>query len=126
MSDTHASQFLLPINFSTTKKVEEVVEEVGVGVEMEMEEVVEDEDDMKEVEEDEDNVKEIMEGDDDDDEVEVGDIYYVISHVVGQRKNHGVLEYQVFWEGYEEPEWHSASLITQDAPQVVQRYLAGR
>ncbi|KAF7981690.1 hypothetical protein HWV62_32252 [Athelia sp. TMB] len=44
-----------------------------------------------------------------------------VSHIANQRRNpeSGVMEYEVYWRGYDEPSWEPASVIEEDAMESV-------
>lgn len=44
---------------------------------------------------------------------------WVVSRITAQRTRARVHQYQVWWEGYDEPTWEPASIINEDAPSVV-------
>lgn len=48
---------------------------------------------------------------------------WVVSSIGGKRKQDGVLQYKVFWEGYAKPTWEPASTIKEDAPEAVKLFL---
>jgi|SRR5882762_4017730 hypothetical protein len=48
---------------------------------------------------------------------------WVVTRIGAKRTRAGVLYYQVFWEGYVEPSWEPADMITKDAPIAVKQFL---
>jgi hypothetical protein len=50
---------------------------------------------------------------------------WTISRIAGQRKYRHVLQYQVYWEGFDEPTWEPAEMVQEDAPLAVEEFLNG-
>jgi len=48
---------------------------------------------------------------------------WVVTRIGGRKTKEGILYYQVFWEGYDEPSWEPADMIIEDAPLAVRKFL---
>ena len=47
----------------------------------------------------------------------------MIARIGGKRTHKKVLQYQVYWEGYDEPTWEPADIVEEDAPLAVEEFL---
>jgi hypothetical protein len=48
---------------------------------------------------------------------------WVIDRIAGKREHEDVVEYQVYWEGYDDPTWEPAEIVEEDAPLAVKQFL---
>lgn len=47
---------------------------------------------------------------------------FAVDHIHNKRAMNGILEYEIYWYGYEEPTWEPQKIIQIDCPQLRTQY----